>query len=168
LKALNRILDGINKFLATIAGIWLGFLLLSISYAVFSRFVFNEPHSNLIEISAYGLVYIAFLSAPWLLQERKHIIVDIIVNLLSKRKQIRLSIFTDIVGFLISVVIFYISLLTTINNYVQKIAVMDSLQTPQFLLLMSIPIGTFFLAIQFIRNLKKDIDNLKVEKEGEC
>lgn len=98
MKILNRILDSINLFLASIAGIWLGFLLVSICYATFSRFAFNEPHSNLIELSAYGLVFIAFLAAPWLLQERRHINVDIVVNALSQRGKAIMSIVTDVIG----------------------------------------------------------------------
>lgn len=167
MKLLNRILDGINKFLASIAGIWLGFLLVSICYATFSRFAFKSPHSNLIELSAYGLVFIAFLSAPWLLQERKHINVDIFVNMLNERAKIKLNMVTDFMGFLISFAVFYVGLVATMSSYTNNIRIMDSMQTPQFLLIMSIPIGAFFLALQFLRNFRQDISAVKNKKEGE-
>lgn len=165
MKTLNRILDGINLFLASIAGIWLGFLLVSICYATFSRFAFNNPHSNLIELSAYGLVFIAFLAAPWLLQERKHINVDIVVNALSQRGKTIMSIVTDIMGFTICIVVFYYSFIATLNSYTQNIRIMDSMQTPQFLLIISLPIGTFFLALQYVRNFRQDLSTLKKGSE---
>lgn len=166
MKLLNQILDKINLLLASIAGLWLGFLLVSICYATFSRFAFNNPLSNLIEVSAYGLVFIAFLPAPWLLQHRSHINVDIIVNMLNQRGKNIMNLFTDFAGIVISAVIFYVGLTATISSFTNKIQVMDSMQTPQFLLIISIPIGTFFLALQFLRNLKQDIDALK-KREGE-
>ena len=56
----------------------MGFLLLAICYATFTRFAFNDPKSNLIEYSAYALVYVAFLAAPWIQSRRGHINVDMV------------------------------------------------------------------------------------------
>lgn len=161
MKTVNRILDGINLGLSVIAGLWLCFLLLSISYATISRFVYRNPHSNLVEYSAYGLIFIAFLAAPWLLQHNKHINVDIVLNAMKPRSQLKLGIITDIIGFIIIAVYFFFGYKVTVDYFINDIHVMDSMNTPQWILLLPIPIGCFFLALQYLRNLKKKIDALR-------
>jgi C4-dicarboxylate transporter DctQ subunit len=160
---LNRIIDICIRGLAIIAGITLGLLLIAVCYATFSRVAFNDPMSNLIEYATYSLLYITFLSAPMLLQEKRHINVDIIITMLSKRRQAIASIITNIVGCLTSFVIFYFSFMATLTSFKAKVVVPDSMYTPQFLLLMVIPIGFFLLVIQFIRNIKEGVDIARTE-----
>jgi TRAP-type C4-dicarboxylate transport system permease small subunit len=62
---------------------------------------------------------------------------------------------------MISGIIFYYGSLVVKDNYLFKVKVMDSMGTPQFILTMVIPIGMFFLTIQFVRNLLEDYKQLK-------
>ena len=41
---------------------------------------------------------------------------------------------------------------------------MDSMQTPQWVLLAAIPIGALFLSLQFIRNIRDDVLHKNVGK----
>lgn len=167
MQLINRIIDLIMNFLAGIAAMLIGTLLLSISYATFSRYVFNDPKAKIIELSAYSLIYITFLAAPWLLRVRGHISVDLIVIKLKGRVQTGLYLFTDTVGFIITSVLFYFSFQVTMSNYINNIKVMDSMGTPQFLLLLAIPLGSFLMAIQFLRFIKEDFVLITQRKEGE-
>ena len=47
---INKILDGCILILANIADVALGFLLLGICYAIFSRIVFSRPLAFLMEV----------------------------------------------------------------------------------------------------------------------
>ncbi|MBP1918275.1 TRAP-type C4-dicarboxylate transport system permease small subunit [Youngiibacter multivorans] len=75
-----------------------------------------------------------------------------------------LGIGVNLVGAIISAVIFYYGSLVAKDNYLFKVKVMDSMGTPQFMLTVVIPIGMFFLTIQFIRNLYEDYRQLKEVK----
>lgn len=167
MRIINKVIDAIINFLAGAAAVLIGVLLVSISYATFSRFVFSDPKARVIELSAYSLIYITFLAAPWLLRRRGHINVDLILIRLKGKVKTGLYLFTDTVGFIITSILFYFSYEITMSNYIENIKVMDSVGTPQFLLLISIPIGSFFLAIQFLRFVKEDIVLLTQKKEGE-
>lgn len=166
MRLINRAIDMIINFMAGVATMIMGFLLISICYATFSRFVFNEPIARTVELAAYSLIYITFLSAPWLLKQRGHVSVDVILLFLGKRAKKTITLITDIVGMLISFVLFYYSYLVTLDNYISKITIMDSSNTPQYLLLIAIPISFIFLGIQFIRFIKEDITALVQEKGG--
>ncbi|MEY8338858.1 TRAP transporter small permease [Lachnospiraceae bacterium 62-35] len=164
MQVFNRIIDACLNILAMVAGIALGFLLIAICYSTFSRVVFHDPMSNLIEYSAYSLIYITFLGAPWILKQRGHITVDIILEAMSKKKKLFMNMLTDIAGGIICIVIFWQGCIVTLSNIQDKIKVMDSMGTPQFLLIIVIPIGSFFMAIQFLRNSAEDF---KLWKAGE-
>lgn len=167
MAVISKVIDIIMNIMASIAAALIGFLLLSISYATISRYLFNEPLAKLIEISSYGLVYVAFLAAPWLLRQDGHIRVDLVLNQLSEKGQAKLNVFNDFVGFIVSSVVFYFSLLVTLSNFTNDVRVMDSLNTPQYLLVVAIPLGSLFLAIQFIRRIRRDFAIIRAKREGE-
>lgn len=163
---INRIIDLIINILAGIAAVLIGVLLVAISYSTFSRFVFNDPKAQVIELSAYSLIYITFLAAPWLLRSRGHINVDLIIIRLKDRARSGLLLFNDTVGLIITSILFFVSYQVTMSNYVDKVKAMDSMGTPQFLLILAIPLGFLFLAIQYLRFIKEDFVSLRQREEG--
>ena len=166
MKLVNRTIDVCILALAGVGGIALGFLLVAICYSTFSRFVFNRPISSLVEYSAYCLLLIAFLAAPWLLQLKRHVGVDLVPNALSPLAKTILQASTNVLGCLLCSVVCYYSSLLTISNYQKGILIMDTMGTPQWILISAIPIGMFFLAIQFLRNLIEDFKALTQKKKG--
>lgn len=166
MNTINKIIDWIINFFAGIAAVIIGVLLILITYATISRFFFNDPKAKIIEFSAYSLIYITFLAAPWLLRNRGHINVDLILMKLKGRRKTALLLFNDAVGLILTSGLFVISYQVTLSNYMEKIKVMDSMGTPQFLLILAIPLGFLFLAIQFLRFIKQDFFALRQKKEG--
>ena len=164
MRTINRVIDTCMAALSGIAALALGFLLVGICYSTFSRFLFNKPITSLVEYSTYSLIYITFLAAPQILKARGHIYIDMITNMLPQKSNRILGIGVNLVGAMISAVIFYYGSLVAKDNYLFKVKVMDSMGTPKFMLTVVIPIGMFFLTIQFIRNLLEDYRKLKEVK----
>ena len=156
MKVFHKVIDTCLNVLATVAGLALGFLLIAICYSTFSRVVFRNPMSNLIEYSAYSLIYITFLGAPWILKQRGHITVDLILEMMSKKKKYLMNMLTDIAGSLICAVVFWEGAVVVWSNIREHIKVMYSMGTPQFLLIIVIPVGSLFMIIQFLRNAAED------------
>lgn len=161
MRIINEVIDLCIKILSAIAALALGFLLIGICYSTFSRFLFNKPLTNLVEYSTYSLMYITFFGAPQILKNKGHISLDIITNMLPEGIGLKLSIIVNIVGCMISCVIFYYGFLIARDNFLFKVKIMDSMGTPQYLLTMTIPIGMFFMAIQFVRNCYDDFMKIK-------
>ena len=166
LKGINKAIDFCLIVLSSIAALALGFLLVAICYATFSRFAFNKPLSNLVEYASYSLIYITFLGAPQILKNRGHINLDILTNTLAPKVNLMLSVAVNIAGAVICGVITWISFQVAYGNFVNQIKVMDSMGTPQYLLTMAIPIGMFFMTVQFIRNTAQDFNSLKISSGG--
>ncbi|WP_312813148.1 TRAP transporter small permease [Sedimentibacter sp.] len=165
MKTINRVIDICIEALSAIAALSLAFLLIGICYSTFSRVAFNKPLSNLVEYSTYSLLYVTFLGAPQILKNKGHINLDIVTNALPSKVNNILSLCIDVVGAIICACIFYFGLLVVTDNYNFSIKVMDSMGTPMWLLTIVIPVGMFFLVIQFIRNFFNDYDEFKKYKK---
>jgi len=161
MEKINKVIDFCMKILSMIAAVALGFLLLGICYSTLSRVAFNKPLTNLVEYSTYSLMYVTFFGAPEILKKKGHINLDIITTMISDRANSVLSMIVNIVGALISAVITYYGGLVAIDNFINNIKIMDSMGTPQYLLTATIPIGMFFMTIQFIRNFYGDLKESK-------
>lgn len=166
MKIINRIIDICIEVLSAIAALALAFLLIGICYSTFSRVAFNNPLSNLVEYSTYSLIYVTFLGAPKILKNKGHINLDIVINYLPAKVNNVLSMIVNVVGTIISAFIFYFGLLVVTDNYNFKIKVMDSMGTPMWLLTVAIPIGMFFITVQYVRNFFDDYNEFKKYKKA--
>ncbi|WP_313164878.1 TRAP transporter small permease [Sedimentibacter sp.] len=165
MKTINRVIDICIEALSAIAALSLAFLLIGICYSTFSRFALNKPLSNLVEYSTYSLLYVTFLGSPKILKNKGHINLDIVINYLPEKANNVLSMIVNVAGTIISACIFYFGLLVVTDNYNFKIKVMDSMATPMWLLTIVIPVGMFFITIQYVRNFFDDYEKFKKYKK---
>lgn len=163
MKTINRIIDICIEALSALAALALAFLLIGICYSTFSRVALNKPLSNLVEYSTYSLLYVTFLGSPKILKNKGHIYLDIVTNYLPAKVNNVLSMGVNVVGTIISAIMFYYAYLVVSDNYALKIKVMDSMGTPMWLLTIAIPVGMFFITIQYVRNF---FDAYKVLKNN--
>lgn len=151
MRALNKVIDWCILVLAAIAGAVLLFLLLAVCFATVSRALFNEPFAFLIDYASYSLLYIAFLGAPWLLSKRGHINIDMVINALRPKARKIWQAVLDLALAAIAVVLCIIGFQLTKSNFLNGVTIADFLNTPQWLLLVCIPVGSFFTAVEAIR-----------------
>ena len=169
-KAFDRLLD----FFAVLAGIVAAFITVAVSAGIITRFVFNRPMSWVIEISEYSLLYIAFLSAAWVMKNNQHVSVDLVYNWFTPKNKVIADLFTSILGGLVFLIVTYYGFKVTRNQYITKYFTPTFLEAPKFIVTLIIPVGSFLLLIQIIRKIcrnfnllmKGDFSQLKV-KEAE-
>ena len=166
MRALNKVIDGCILALAAIAGAVLLFLLLAVCFATVSRALFNEPFAFLIDYASYSLLYIAFLGAPWLLSKRGHINIDMVVNALPVGVRRIWQAALDLVLMLVCVILCVISFQITKTNFVNGVVISDFLNTPQWLLMVCVPVGSFFTAVEALRLAIRGIVNKPAENAG--
>jgi TRAP-type C4-dicarboxylate transport system permease small subunit len=162
-RGLNKAIDSCILALAAIAGVIVLFLLLAVCFATLSRYLFREPFAFLIDYSSYSLLFIAFLGSPWLLQKRGHVSIDMVVDALPPGIKPFWRAVIDLLIACISVVVCCIGVSLTYTSFVNHVAVDDFLRTPKWVLMAPIPVSSFFLAVQSVRNM---IGNFKADKAG--
>ena len=151
LAKLGSILDNANRVLAFLAGIVVTGIMLLMCYEVIMRYFFDRPPPWVVEICEYMLFTYTFLATAWLLKERGHIRVDILLENISPRNQKVLNMVTSAIGAIICLIIAWYGVESTWTHFQEGIPVVAFLNTPKFILLAFIPFGCFLLSIQFIR-----------------
>ena len=154
---LNKALDNCNLALAYVAAMLMLFMMLAVCFAMLTRYLFNRPFVFIVDFTTYSLVYVAFLGAPWLLQLKKHAAVDLVPEALPLHIRRWWNAALDLTIMFIAIVICYVSSQLAMSFYAGGVTAADLLRTPRWLLIVSIPVGCFFLAIQSLRNMIEDI-----------
>lgn len=160
-RAFNRLLDGTVIVSAAI----LIFIMLSVSIDVIRRYLFNESFIWVTQISEYGLVYITFLGAAWLLKEEGHVYMETVVERLSKKSQAFLGILVSLVGIVVSFFFTVHGLLVTLDHLQRGVYEPTLLQLPLAPVLAVIPFGSLLLLIQFIFRALDGLQLLKQERD---
>jgi C4-dicarboxylate transporter, DctQ subunit len=155
-KAFDRLLD----FFAALAGIIAAFVTVAVSAGIIMRFVFNRPMGWVIEISEYSLLYMAFLSAAWVMKNNQHVSVDLVYNSFSLKNKVIADLFTSILGGVVFLIVSYYGFKVTRNQYITKYFTPTFLEAPKFIITLIIPVGSFLLLIQIIRKICRNFSLL--------
>ena len=166
MRTINKIIDWCILALAAIAGAVLLFMLLAICFSTATRKLFNMPFAFLIDYASYSLLYIAFLGAPWLLGKRGHINIDLITNMMKPKLQRYWQVGLDLVLAFTCIVVTVISFIITKTNFVNGVVISDFLSTPQWILMICVPLGCFFTAVEAIRLAIRGLVQKPAEENG--
>jgi C4-dicarboxylate transporter DctQ subunit len=162
MNLLTKIIDKCVLALAAISGIILLLLLIAVCFATVSRFLFNEPFSNLIDYATYSLVFVTFLGAPWLMSKRGHVNIDLLITLCPLKVQKYWNAVIDFVMVLISFAVAFIATELVHDYYINGRVMQDIMMPPQWIVLLPIPLGCFFLGLQSFLN---GIEDIKLARE---
>ena len=143
--------DFIIEFLTYMAGIIIVAVTFSVSCAAVVRYLGFRPPIWTLQFTEYALLWFTFLGAAWLLREGGHLRIDTIVSRLSPKTRRHVEIINDILGFIVSVIIFWFGTLHTIDLFQRGIMEVKGTIVPKFPLFLIIPLGGLTLSIQFVR-----------------
>lgn len=118
---------------------------------VFMRYVFSDPIVWGEELSEYGLLYLTFLGAAWVLKKGGHLRMDMLFNRFRPKAQIMVDIFLNLVGAGIAGLFVWYGVTTSLEYYQRGIASVTSIQIPLAPVLMVIPVGSLLYLIQSLR-----------------
>ena len=141
------------SFLAILGGVLIVLMMLLITAEVLMRYFFNRPIFWAEEVCAYGLLYVTFLGATWVLRGGGHVKVDVLLVNLQPRAQAMTNFITSILGALICLAITWYGTQSTWEHFVIGYKIPTMLSPPKSLILAIIPLGSLALFIQFLRKI---------------
>lgn len=151
-KVFWNVFDRLNNFLAVIAGVLIIFMMLSVTYSVILRYVFDSRIYGIFEIWEYSILFLPFLGAAWLMKKEGHVILDVLLI----RFRPKIQTWMLIVNSLISAagcwaLAWYGTRLTWESFQTGYLNTHGELYPPEYLILMIIPFGSALLVIEFLR-----------------
>lgn len=102
LPAFIRFADGAASFSGFFAALGLLGMASIVNFDVFSRYIFNEPSTWVMETASYLLVAIAFLGLAPAQRAGAHIRVELLLNSLSERARTELQLVANWIGFFLA------------------------------------------------------------------
>ena len=160
LKKLGKILDRILDFFSFLVCAIIVVITSAVCVNVIMRYVFNRPIIGVEEITEQLLLFITFLGTAWLLRKEGHVSVDFVVIKLSPRTQAILGIIGSLFGVLISLALTWYGTKVTWANFVKGAYFSTILELPKAPFFAVIPLGSFFLLVQFLRRIASSIQKM--------
>ena len=144
--------DRFNTFLMGVSLTLSVLLMLTVTIAVVTRYLFNFSPTGWFELWQYTMLYITFLGGAWLLNKEGHVTMDVITSRLQPRIQTTLNIISSILGAMCCGALAYWGTLQTVKSFLSGyLEVEAELNLPEWTIMWIIPFGSFLLFLQFIR-----------------
>ncbi len=145
LAALERLFEGLGSAFGIVIGVLIVLMAADIGLRYFRLGVLPW----LIEVTEYLLAGGAFLAAPWVLRQGGHIRVDILLSSVSSAWSRRLEQLIDLIGGAASLVLTYYAAVAVAQAWRASVVVYKSWWTPEWLLLLPLPVACLLMALEF-------------------
>ena len=164
IQGLDRIFDHTVNIAAVMAGIIVVLQTVAIAGNTILSFVFNKWITGVESMTEFGILYITFLSAAWILKQDRHVTVDILTVKMTRLTQ-------NIVNLIISIICIGLCLMLTVfgtyvtyDHWIRRISDYNKLSDfPIAIPLAVIPIGCLLLSVQFVKKSCGHAKNIKNE-----
>ena len=108
---------------------------------------------GLIESNELSLVYLTFLGATWVLRKDKHVSMDMVTNRLSENSRWLYKAIILVPCAIVTLAIVWYSSQLTISRFQEGLIFRTGIDIPDGYYLVVIPVSSFFLFVQFLRNI---------------
>ena len=167
LKRLSRVAGKGENILAATAMVVLSLTILSVCLEIVMRYFLNRPLVWVVELTEYGLLYVSFLGAAWLLRKGGHVQVDIIIDRLDDRWRRRCAIFSSAIGLVVSLLLTVFGAVATYDHLVRGVYKPTVLEFPTGVVLAAVPLGSLFLTARFMILLLEQLIPLEQDRPGD-
>ena len=147
----SRIVDLLIDAFALIAVFILAALLIGVSAEVVMRYFIGLPTRWVNEFSEYALLWLTFLSGPWVLREEAHVKVEMLTEALPAEWRHTFHVVTSWVGAAVCALFCWVSTSYILEVFETGEFLFKSVQLPKWAVMVIIPLGLALLAIQFMR-----------------
>lgn len=135
---------------ATLAGLILLFISISIFIDVFARYLFNAPSIWITEVSSYLFLYVIFLGTSHALDQGLHIRVTFLRDRFDRAMRRALDFLTSLLSIAFCAVLLWQTSEMTWAAYSEGWVSPTILGAPYYLIYISMVIGSFLLLVTFI------------------
>ena len=141
-------------------------LLLIVTYAVVTRYVFNNPPTWAEEICCYLFIFVVFIPLGWILKGDHNIALDLVLKKVSPGKRHWLEIINSFVSLLFCLILAWYAAKYTIFQYRFNFQSNTLLAVPLWIPYLIIPVGMFLISLQYLVKIPKYISSLSGKKMG--
>ncbi len=151
MDVMHRALDRVEDALAFVASAMLVFTVIFVPLDVGSRYFFGAPITWVYEVTEYILLMVPCLGMAWLARHNGHVVIDVLTTRLGPRVKQNLEAAMLVLVASSCAFIAWWGGVVTLESFQKRAIIENVLQTPQWLIYVSIPLGFALTAIEFAR-----------------
>lgn len=155
----------LDKIMRVLNAAIMAFLTILVVWQVATRYLLNNPSTWSEELTSYMFSWVTLMGAAYVFGKRDHMNIPILVDRLSKKNQLYLDIFIQVLnlGFAATVMVYGGYEITKLTMGQMS----SSLSISMGYFYMIIPISGLFIVIYSILNIRDSVQKQKVlQKEG--
>ena len=160
---LDSAVDKTMFFTGAIASGLIILLSVFIGAQVFARYFLGVHIQGLFDLCSYSLIVFTFLSAAYTLRQRRHISVDILVDVLPEKAKPGFGISISILSLIFISALGYSSWIWASRSFASSVTTISEIPIPKGILISSIVLGAFLLFLETVRIIGEKIRTLKTD-----
>ena len=153
MKYVARCYDAILHGMAWLAGFLMAAMMLVIFVDVVLRNLGYQSSSHFFTFTEYALLAVPCLGAPWLVREKGHIYVEILLMSLGAKARARMTMAIGVACIALCLVLAWYGFDITIRDFVNNEKDVRSLDMPRWMVVGFIPLSFAMMAVEFLRFL---------------
>jgi TRAP-type C4-dicarboxylate transport system permease small subunit len=156
----SRAYDAVLYGMAGVAAFLIVAMMVVITFDVVVRNLGFQSSAHFFTFTEYALLIVPCLGAPWLVREKGHIFVEILLMRLGPRARRRLMRGIGVACIALCLVLAWYGFKVTLNDFLQAERDVRSFDMPRWLVVGWIPLSFLMMAIEFGRFLWRGEDFL--------
>ena len=148
---LSRVLDRVVDLMAFVAGLLLLGMMAMIILDIFARQVDLSFSAHFFALTEYTLLVIPLLGGPWLVRERAHVTVEVLLVTLPERLRQKLLTALCWLCIVTCLILAYFGVRVTLDTYSAGDMDMRSFDMPRWMLLAFMPLSFGMMVLEFFR-----------------
>jgi TRAP-type C4-dicarboxylate transport system permease small subunit len=152
-KVLVKGYDAVIFGMAALAAFLMAAMMVVICLDVMLRNLGYQSSAHFFTFTEYALLMVPCMGAPWLVREKGHIYVEILLMSLGARARSRMTMGIGLLCIALCLVLAWYGFDITWQNFVQNEKDVRSLDMPRWMVVIWIPLGFSLMAVEFARFL---------------
>jgi C4-dicarboxylate transporter DctQ subunit len=151
MRWLDQLYERVLRGMAVFAGVLMAAMMITICVDVVLRNLDYQSSAHLFTFSEYALLLIPCLGAPWLVREKGHVYVEIVLMYLDPERRRLMVRLIGIVCVLVCLILAWYGAEVTIKSFMRNDMDVRSFDMPRWMLVGFIPLSFGMMAIEFLR-----------------
>ena len=150
-----KLYDAVIYGMAALAAFLMAAMMFTICLDVLLRNLGYQSSAHFFTFTEYALLMVPCMGAPWLVREKGHIYVEILLMSLGPKLRARMTMAIGIACVALCLVLAYYGFDITIRDFVNNEKDVRSLDMPRWMIVVWIPLAFSLMAVEFARFLWK-------------
>ena len=126
-------------------------MMVVITLDVILRNLGYQSSAHFFTFTEYALLVVPCLGAPWLVREKGHIYIEILLMALAPRVRARFTQLIGVVCIVVCAVVAWYGFAVTLSDYLQNEKDVRSMDMPRWIVVGFIPLGFGMMGLEFLR-----------------